>query len=970
MRRRITKVGLVIAFALALVLSVPVEALACTQFYLGSETTENGSTIWGRSEDISTQFAKVYTVQQAADHRKGDMMVYSDGFKYPYPEHTLRYTMIKDSLTNENITPESYAEAGINEKGVAVSATVTLGSPKTAIIGSGKPDPWVKTLNGGVAETHTASLVLMQAETARHGVEVLAEAYDTYGSAGREGTTISDGTETWFMHSLSGHQYVAIKLPSNKIGFSPNLTMLQSINITDTENVIASDDLIAIPIAASTFVAGADDDPGSPEAVDGHTSINIAQSYANPTSNVPNRLYQGYYYLKGVDEAKALVKGYFDYFIEPRAGGNYTLYEAMRLLAYHGNPDDPTDGKYYKRPTSNSNGMSNPSMVEAHVFETRSNMPDSLTTIEWLAVGPAEFSIYIPGYGSLITETEEHYAHDAEVKTTNADADANKDKSASQVFRQIYAIINASDTARDTFDPLVAPLIEKYQKSIIDQQAAIDEAMVALHNTNPDELSKMATELNKSLCAQAYEFGFSLLTDLRAIRDAGYPADAALSEATVKMAEDGADYRMPYQAISVEFSAIEHAGVSTLADSLGVKITFNTSVEGLTADSIIVTNGSGAVIPGTLTGSGTEWYLSFDSVTTEGEISVEIVDWGIYGVATTPQTIPVYKLSTDRVAVEISGASRVETAAQNALKAYPSGCDTVIISTAQNFPDALSASTLAGAIDAPILLTMEGALSEATVHTIGKLGVSKTIIIGSETVISSDIAKSLESLTGSKPLRLSGKDRIATQEAVFKYGLEKNYWTSGDVIVATGMNFPDALSISSYAAATKTPLFLIGGAGQLTDSQKDLISKYATTGSRAIVTGSETVVSAAAAKSLSDTGFTVSRLAGGVNNSYSNSRYGTSAAIAEFSISEGLSANKVAFATGQKFPDALVAGPTQAKVGSFVVLTDLNNGVVALDSAQALHQKAPGCCYELRFLGTTQALSQEARNAVQGTVWR
>ena len=966
MRRRIPRIGLAVGLVMTLVLSVPIEAFACTQFYLGSDTTESGSTLVGRSEDVSAQYAKVYTVSQAADHRQGDKMVFIDGFEYPYPEHTLRYTLAKDSFANEGIAPEPYGEVGVNENGVAVSATVTLNRALTPI---NTADPAVPVRNGGIAETHTTSVVLMQAQTARHGVEVLADAYDTYGSSDREGTTISDANETWFVNVLSGHQYVAVKLPADKIALSPNMTMLTKVDITDTENVIASPGLISTAVNAGTFVAGDGDDPSSPNAVDGHTVINTAASYASKPTSVSTRLHQGYYYLKGVEAANALSADYTEYLTDPRDGGGYTLYEAMRLLAYHGNPDDADHGKYTKRPTGNGVAISNPGMVEAHVFETRSDMPAPLATIEWLALGPAEFSIYIPGYGAAITETEEHFAHDAKVRTPSTEADENKDKSASQVFRQVFALINESDTARDVLEPIVDPIIEQYQKTLIDQQASVDEAMIALYQTDPDQIEKMATELNKSLCAQAYEFGFSLLTDLRALKAAGYQPDSALSEATVELA-NAVSYSLPYQPLSVEFSATQRSGISTSADSLGIDITFNTPVEGLSIDDITITNATGAVVIGSLSGSGTEWFLSFDSVSAEGDVTIEISDWGLYGVSTAAQNVAVYKLSTERTTTEIAGITRIETAVRNAHLAYPDGADTVIVATAFNFPDALSASSLAGALDAPILLTNPTTLSEPTIYAIGQLNATNIIIIGSEKAVSQDIENKLAALTNSKPLRLAGSDRIATQEAVFNYGLEKGYWSGGDIIVATGMNFPDALSISSYAAAKTMPLFLIGADNELSDRQLALIKAYSAPQDKAIIVGSEKVVSASTAATLSANNLSVVRLAGGVNNSYTDSRYGTSAAIAEFCIDEGFAVNKLAFATGLNFPDALVAGPTQAKIGSFVVLADTIDNIEFLDAAQAVYAKSPGGCYELRYLGSTKALAAEVRNAIQGVIWK
>ncbi|MDR3315119.1 MAG: C69 family dipeptidase [Coriobacteriales bacterium] len=530
------KLVVIVATVFALVFGNTLYAFACTQIYLGSETTVDGTIIWGRTEDISANYLKLYTVHPAETHTAGDLLVYSDGFTYPYPAQTVRYTLVKDSIYNEGITPEPYAEAGVNENNVALSATVTLSRANDAVTGI---DAAVRTSSGGIAETEIASIVLMQATSARHGTEILAAVYDTYGAAGREGTTIGDPNEVWFMHSLSGHQYVAIKLPSDKIGFSPNITMLGEIDITDSENVIASPGIISTAIAAGTFVPGPNDNPAASDAVDGHTTIMVAQSYAQGGTSLSGRMYLGYYFLLGSQAALDLAAEvqaktdanapvYYEYLITPPTGKKYSLYEAMQFQAYHGNAEDATDGAYVAPVAGNGSAIGNQGTVEAHLFVTSPGMPDSLATVEWLALGPAEFSLYIPGYGSLITETNEHYGDAYDSDRNNRDFD-----NAYWVQREIYALTNAN---RDILEPFVAPLVKDYQLSLISQQEAVDEKMLVLYNSgaSPEELQATATMLNKALGAQTFAFTFSLLTDIRAIL-AGDQTD--LSAATRALAD-------------------------------------------------------------------------------------------------------------------------------------------------------------------------------------------------------------------------------------------------------------------------------------------------------------------------------------------------------------------------------------------------------------------------------------------------
>ena len=75
-----------------------VSAGACCGLYIGSDETVTGSTYVGRSEDIGKLYDKVFEVIPAADHAAGAMFEDSYGFSMPYPAHTYRYTVMRDSV--------------------------------------------------------------------------------------------------------------------------------------------------------------------------------------------------------------------------------------------------------------------------------------------------------------------------------------------------------------------------------------------------------------------------------------------------------------------------------------------------------------------------------------------------------------------------------------------------------------------------------------------------------------------------------------------------------------------------------------------------------------------------------------------------------------------------------------------------------------------------------------------------------
>ena len=80
-------------------------------------------------------------------------------------------------------------------------------------------------------------------------------------------------------------------------------------------------------------------------------------------------------------------------------------------------------------------------------------------------------------------------------------------------------------------------------------------------------------------------------------------------------------------------------------------------------------------------------------------------------------------------AQEFSGRDRYETAQLEAVAAFPSGSDTAILASGEGWADALSATSLAGALDAPMLFTPSNSLSPYTQAALAQLKPSTVILI-------------------------------------------------------------------------------------------------------------------------------------------------------------------------------------------------------------------------------------------------
>jgi len=99
---------------------------------------------------------------------------------------------------------------------------------------------------------------------------------------------------------------------------------------------------------------------------------------------------------------------------------------------------------------------------------------------------------------------------------------------------------------------------------------------------------------------------------------------------------------------SITFEAVQVGGASGVADSTGIEITFNRSITGLglTADDIVIVNDTGAVVKGSLSGSGRVYTIALSNVVAEGDVHVSIKNLGAFtvtGLPSNPVHVRVYK---------------------------------------------------------------------------------------------------------------------------------------------------------------------------------------------------------------------------------------------------------------------------------------------------------------------------------------
>lgn len=258
-----------------------------------------------------------------------------------------------------------------------------------------------------------------------------------------------------------------------------------------------------------------------------------------------------------------------------------------------------------------------------------------------------------------------------------------------------------------------------------------------------------------------------------------------------------------------------------------------------------------------------------------------------------------------------------------------SASDKVILASGTNYPDALSASALAGVHDAPIILTDPTELSSKAAATIKQLGPSTIYVVGGPSAVSDAVLQAASNICGSNTIRLYGSTRYETSLEI----LRQCNSSSDTVIVATGANYADSLSISPFAYVTKSPIVLCDPYGGITQEAVEAIRAGGF--SRAILVGGNAAVPDVVISQLNNANIATD----GIRRLSGANRCETSTQIAAFEISETslFTADPLGFATGSNYADALAMGPCMGRINSPLLLVD--NG------AQTV------CAYIERFKG-------------------
>ncbi|WP_420796684.1 C69 family dipeptidase [Bifidobacterium biavatii] len=218
-----------------------VDHMSCTTILIGKSASIDGSTIIARDDDSGSgrydpkRFVAVRPQDQSRHYRSVLSHVEID-----LPDDPCRYTIVPNVLNNRGVL----AEAGANERNVAMSATETIAvnervaaaDPFVELVPAagdpGSPD-YQPEQPGGIGEEDIITLVLPYVSTAREGVRRLGDLLQTYGTYESNGVIISDTDEIWYVETIGGHHWIARRVPDDCYATIPNQLGIDRFDLAD-----------------------------------------------------------------------------------------------------------------------------------------------------------------------------------------------------------------------------------------------------------------------------------------------------------------------------------------------------------------------------------------------------------------------------------------------------------------------------------------------------------------------------------------------------------------------------------------------------------------------------------------------------------------------------------------------------------------------------------------------------------------
>ncbi|WP_334329577.1 C69 family dipeptidase [Companilactobacillus sp. HBUAS59699] len=363
-----------------------IELSACTSILVGKKASMDGATYISRNEDrMIAIHPKRFFVQPAVSGRKETYVSAYNKLTVPLPESGYRYT----STPNGDQSEGPNEEDGFNELNVGESATESVYANERVLAF----DPYIK---DGLAEDSLTTLVLPFIKSARDGVRYLGELVKKYGSAEGNGIQFNDHNEVWYMEIVTGHQWVAVRIPDDCYAVAANQIAIEDIDFNDPDNYMWAD---GIQEFVTSHGLNPDEDRwdfrhifGTDTEKDHHYNtprVWFAQKYLNPSTEQDPESPELPFIRKperkiAIEDIQYILKSHY----------NETKYDPLGSGSEH-------DKKTYR-------AISLSRTANSHILQMRDSDKNGAAGVQWIGFGIPTFCPHVPFFTNA-NDTDESY---------------------------------------------------------------------------------------------------------------------------------------------------------------------------------------------------------------------------------------------------------------------------------------------------------------------------------------------------------------------------------------------------------------------------------------------------------------------------------------------------------------------------------------------------------------------------------
>ena len=419
----------------------------CTTIIIGKEQTADGSMIVARSEDWDAMEAKNYEIFEDTDNGPREFVAKDSPFRCELPEKALGYS----ALSPYNLHGH-WGSAGFNTAGVGMSATESIFSNDEVL----KHDPLVE---NGVAENSVFNITLPYVHTAREGVERLGMLIEKYGIAEGFGIGFVDNKEIWYLETACGHRWLACRMPKDQYFVTGNQSRFRTYDPNDKENYLASADLIEFAEKHGLY------NPAQ-GAFDFHVAY-ARDVVLDTTYNYP-RVW-GLQQLFSPEIKNDVTKNTFPVFAKP--AHKITLTELRTAFRFH---YDNTEHDPYlnSNPKEPYRPVSIFRTTQTHLLQVRPELPQAIGCINYVAMGMADLSVFLPLYQG-ITSYPEAYTK------------GNGESSADSAYWKFRKIMVLGMTNYNKYAPVIKEAYAKFEAETDQRQREMEEEYLRIYKTQP-----------------------------------------------------------------------------------------------------------------------------------------------------------------------------------------------------------------------------------------------------------------------------------------------------------------------------------------------------------------------------------------------------------------------------------------------------------------------------------------------------